>query len=114
MHDLIPPDDPEVCIQQGLHPRSVSTTRLEVPIGQGLERAFEDLHFVSIEKPPSISTGTDEKMLPKKRKKRWVLGLVAAIVTLIALAVGLGKGLQHGKRYVSVFCAFLETDTASP
>ncbi|KAI4186351.1 MAG: hypothetical protein L6R41_003547 [Letrouitia leprolyta] len=98
MHDLIPPDDPEVCIQQGLHPRSVSTTRLEVPIGQGLERAFEDLHFVSIEKPPSISTGTDEKMLPKKRKKRWVLGLVAAIVTLIALAVGLGKGLQHGKR----------------
>lgn len=93
-HDLIPPDDPEVCVHDGLHPGYVSNTLPEIPVAPGLERAFEDLHFVSIEKHSSTSTDQDEEMPSKRRKKRYVLGFVALVVVIVALAAGLGKGLQ--------------------
>ncbi|KAI4166473.1 MAG: hypothetical protein LQ343_008025 [Gyalolechia ehrenbergii] len=98
-HDLIPPKDPQVCMYEGLHPRSVSATFPEVPVGQGLERAFEGLEFVSIEQDPAISTVEDGKMPSKRRKKRYLLGVIAAVLIATALAAGLGKGLQHGKSH---------------
>ncbi|KAL8720074.1 MAG: hypothetical protein Q9225_003009 [Loekoesia sp. 1 TL-2023] len=98
-HDFVPSNAPEVYVHESLYPRSVSPTFPEVPISQGLERAFEGLECDPAGHDPPTSPVEDEAMPSHKRKKRCVLGIIVAIVVTIALGVGLGEITAEGQAY---------------
>ncbi|KAL8829794.1 MAG: hypothetical protein Q9170_006019 [Blastenia crenularia] len=76
----VPSTDPEVCVHQGLYTTSVSPTLLEIPLGEGPERHFEASEYISRPPLPARIPMEDEQLPSRRKKKPWVLGVIAAVV----------------------------------
>ncbi len=89
---------PEVFVAEGLIPRPISRTPLEVEWTQGPERTFEALELKPADYDSSHVPVNDHIMPTRRKKKRRTLMIFVAIIFTVSLAAGLGKGLQKGKR----------------
>lgn len=68
---------------------------------QGIERTFEGLENKSNGYDPPTVLVNDPIMPTRRKKKRLILITSLAILVTVALAAGLGKGLQKDTRYAS-------------
>jgi len=89
---------PEVFVAEGLIPRPISRTPLEVQWTQGPERTFEALEHKLADHDSSNVPLNDYIMPTRRKNKRCTLMISVAVIVTVSLAAGLGKGLQKGKR----------------
>ena len=87
---------PEIFVAEGLIPRPISRTPLEVQWTQGPERTIEGLEHKTIDYDSSSVPVNHYIMPTRRKKKRCTLMISVAIIVIVSLAGGLGKGLQKG------------------
>ncbi|KAL8948104.1 MAG: hypothetical protein Q9222_005683 [Ikaeria aurantiellina] len=109
-------DDPEVCHPDGLYPKIVSPTVMEVQNGEGLERNIESLQLQPTTHDRSSKSMVQGKTMPTQRKRRLflIVLLVVTIAVTIALGAGLGKGLKRNSSASSDSPTRLPFNTSTP
>lgn len=101
---------PETYVAEGLFPRPIARTPLEVQWSQDPEKTFEALEHRPEDYDKFNVLAKDHEMPTGRRKKRYIIIISVAIAVVVALAAGLGKGLQRRKRYESSLLQVREAD----
>lgn len=75
---------------------------LEVVSPQGLEREYEGLEHQRDGHASTHELETPRFALEKTTKKKWIVATSILVVVVVALAAGLGAGLKHKSKYISL------------